>query len=291
MMPRMISSMTGFSRQTHDDDWGSLVWELRSVNHRFLDINLRYPEVFRAQEMPIRELIKKHIARGKVDATLHFAPGPALDIDFSLNERLLGRLAKAERHVRTYFSDATLNVADILSWKQMLQVVEGDHPTLNKTMLELLHQTLQELISAREREGKGLSEFLHSKCQQLQVEVERVRAAMPVIIAGERARLEERLAEIIDAIDPQRLEQEMLIFVQRADVVEELQRLEGHLQEMNRILQAGGVVGRRLDFLIQELNREANTLSSKSLRLEITQSAVEMKVLIEQMREQAQNIE
>ena len=291
MMPRMICSMTSFSRQSHDDKWGTLVWELRTVNHRFLEINLRCPDLFRDQEMAIRETIQKHLSRGKVDANLKFMPGPNLPVEFSVNDALLKKLSDAEKAVRSHFPDATINAVDLLSWKGVLQTIEKDNEALQKNMLHLLEQTLTELVATRQREGLGLSEFIQGNSQKIATEAVKVKQQLPDIMAAERERIQQRLLEVQENGDTQRLEQEMVIWAQRADVTEELQRLDAHLQEVDRVLQNGGVVGRRLDFLMQELNREANTLSSKSLHVGMTQSAVEMKVLIEQMREQVQNIE
>jgi uncharacterized protein (TIGR00255 family) len=287
----MICSMTSFSRQAHDDEWGRLVWELRTVNHRFLEINLRCPESFRDQEMAIRNTIKQYLSRGKIDATLKFIPGPEVAGNFSINDKLLKKLSDAQKKMHQYFPAATTNAMDILSWQGVLQTVEGDSGLLKKNMLELLKGALKELVEVRQREGQGLQVFLKKNQTKIAAQAALVRQQLPEIIDAERLKLTERLSEVKDSLDPQRLEQEMLIWAQRADVAEELQRLDAHLQEVNRVLEKGGVVGRRLDFLMQELNREANTLGSKSLHARMSQAAVEMKVLIEQMREQVQNIE
>ncbi|MCB1828203.1 MAG: YicC family protein [Coxiellaceae bacterium] len=287
----MISSMTSFSRQSHDSEWGSLVWEIRTVNHRFLELSLRCPDLFRDQEMAIRERIQKRLSRGKVEASLKFVPGPELPVDFAVNESLLKRLADAEKSVRQYFPEATTSTTDLLSWKGVLQTVEQKSEALQNAMLDLLEKTLSELVEVRQREGLGLSHFIQANGQKIAVEVGKVKQQLPMIMAAERERITQRLQEVQENGDAQRLEQEMAIWAQRADVAEELQRLESHLDEVTRVLDHGGVVGRRLDFLMQELNREANTLSSKSMHAGMTQSAVEMKVLIEQIREQVQNIE
>ena len=291
MMPRMICSMTSFSRQSHEDDAGSLVWELRTVNHRYLEISLRCPDLFRHQEMKIRETIQKYLSRGKVDATLKFMPGPNLSIDFSLNTTLLEKLSQATKVVRSYFPEAMTNSTDILSWKGVLQVDEAENETVNQNMLYLLEHTLTELAGVRQREGKGLSNFVQENVGKIVVETQKIEKQLPEIMAIERERMQRCLSELPVNLDEQRLEQEMVIWAQRADVTEELQRLNAHLQEVEHVLQKGGVVGRRLDFIMQELNREANTLSSKSFHAAMTQSAIEIKVLIEQMREQVQNIE
>lgn len=283
--------MTSFSRQSHDDEWGTLVWELRTVNHRYLEISLRCPDQFRAQEMVIREIIQKYLSRGKVEVTLKFIPGPSLPIDFSLNAPLLEKLSQAEKTVRTYFPDVTVNATNILSWKGVLQTVEADSEALNQNMVHLLERALTELVAIRQREGKGLLEFIQGNSKKVSTEASKVKQQLPEIMAAERDRIQQRLTDVQENLDEQRLEQEMVIWAQRADVAEELQRLDAHLEEVDRVLKNGGVVGRRLDFLMQELNREANTLSSKSMHAGMTQSAVEMKVLIEQMREQVQNIE
>ncbi len=287
----MISSMTGFFRQNYNDSQGTFVWELRTVNHRYLDIYLRCPDLFRGQEVQIREVIQKHLSRGKVEATLKFIPGPKLPIKLSVNTCLLEKLSQAEKQVRCFFPDATMNITDILLWKDMLQTTEMDSQVLNSTMLALLEEVLVGLVSTRQREGAKLCEFIQLNTQKIKIEVEKIKQTLPEILTAERHRILQRLCEVQDQLDEHRLEQEMVIWAQRADVAEELQRLGAHLQEVECVLQRGDVVGRRLDFLMQELNREANTLSSKSMHVGMTQSAVEIKVLIEQMREQVQNIE
>ena len=291
MMPRMICSMTSFSRQSHEDDSGSLVWELRTVNHRYLEISLRCPEPFRHQEMKIREVIQKYLSRGKVDATLKLIPGPSLSVDFLLNTALLEKLSQAAKVVRSYFPEAITNSTDILSWKGVLQVEETENETVNQNMLHLLECALTKLVGTRQREGEGLGRFIKENVEKIEAEAKEIEKQLPEIMTIKRERMQRCLSEIQDNLDEQRLEQEMVIWAQRADVAEELQRLHAHLQEVKQVLKKGGVIGRRLDFLMQELNREANTLSSKSFHANMTQSAVEMKVLIEQMREQVQNIE
>jgi len=287
----MIFSMTSFSRKSHQDEWGTLVWELRTVNHRYLEMSLRCPDSFRDQEMLIRQCIQKHLSRGKVDATLKFIPGPSLSVDFTVNTGVLEKLSEAAQQVQTLFPDTMTNATDILSWKGVLQTVESSSDVLNKNMLRLLEEALQSLLETRQREGQSLGEFLQSHCQKITDEASQVKQRLPEIMTAERERLQQRLSDVQAQLDAQRLEQEMVIWAQRADVAEELQRLETHLQEVNRVLKKGGVIGRRLDFLMQELNRETNTLGSKSMDAVMTQSTVEMKVLIEQMREQVQNIE
>lgn len=287
----MIKSMTSFYRSSQDDGWGHLTWEIRTVNHRYLELNLRCPDLFRPQENHFRELIQKYLSRGKVDATLKFIPGEQFTTKFNVNKSLVAELAKADQAVRHYFPNATTNMMDLLEWRGVLQVNEEENKPLQEHVQNLLKQNLQELVLIREREGSGLKKFMLNNLQQIDQEVVAVKERLPEVLKNLRGRLSDRLKELEATLDNQRLEQEMLLLAQRADVAEEVQRLSAHLDEVRRILDSGGVVGRRLDFLMQELNREANTLGSKSMDIAMTQSAVEMKVLIEQIREQVQNIE
>lgn len=287
----MISSMTAFSRQADEAKWGSVVWEIRSVNHRYLDINLRCPDTFRDLEISIREIIQKKLSRGKVDATLKFSPGTDLPYEFEVNKPLLQQLSKIGQQVREFFPDIKVNLADLLGWRGVLQTIDTQMDRVSKMALKLLDKALDDFIAVRRREGNGLRQFIELRLKDIQQQTENVRQKLPTVLKAERSRILERFKEVEIEHDTRRLEQEMVLWAQKADVAEELQRLDAHVEEVERVLHKGGVVGRRLDFLMQELNREANTLSSKSMDTGVTQSAVEMKVAIEQMREQVQNIE
>jgi uncharacterized protein (TIGR00255 family) len=288
----MIASMTGFARREATGAWGTLVCELRSVNHRFLEAGLRLPDELRVAETELRARLTKQLRRGKVDGTLSYrrtagAVG-ALEIDSAALERLLAAV-----HVvaRTMPQAAAVSALDVLRWPGIVRDESAGGEELLAAAYAVFGQTLEELVVARAREGVRLRELLEQRCTGLEALVAGVRARLPEVQARMRARLNERLAELSASADPERLEQELAILLQRLDVDEELERLSGHIAEVRRVIAGHEPAGRRLDFLMQELNREANTLSSKSQDLETTRSAVDMKVLIEQMREQVQNIE
>lgn len=287
----MVSSMTAFSRQSQEEKWGSILWEIRTVNHRYLEISLRSPDALRDLEMAIRERIQKKLSRGKIEVTLKFFPGEELPFKFEVNKPLLQQLSNAGQQVCEFFPEAKVNIMNVLGWKGVLQKVDMQMDQVGKAALSLLDKTLDDLITVRRREGEGLHKFIASRLKGIQQETEKVQQKIPEVLQAERSRIQERFEKVKLEMDSQRLEQEMVLWAQRADVAEELQRLGAHVEEVGRVLSNGGVIGRRLDFLMQELNREANTLSSKSMDTSVTQSAVEMKVLIEQMREQVQNIE
>lgn len=288
----MISSMTAFAREEHRGDLGILSWEIRSVNHRYLEMFLRLPEELRVLEPLVRERMNARLGRGKLDISLKFKPGSTAEAGLSVNQRLLQQLVDAEHQV----SDLTglsqsIRSADLLRWPGVLEEKEQDFTPVKKQAMALLETTIDSLIDNRLREGERLGKIIQQRCFGLKAQVEQVRGLMPEVLEGVRSRISERLTEVMDELDETRLEQEMVILAQRLDVDEEMDRLETHLEEVERVLEADEPIGRRLDFLMQELNREANTLTSKSSSVDVTRSAVEMKVLIEQMREQIQNIE
>jgi uncharacterized protein (TIGR00255 family) len=288
----MIASMTGFARREATGAWGTLVCELRSVNHRFLEAGLRLPDELRVAEGELRARLAKQLRRGKVDCSINYrrpaGPAGALEIDSAALERLL---AAVQLVARTMPQAAAVNALDVLRWPGVVRDESAVGDELLGAAYAVFGATLDELVAARAREGLRLRELLEQRCTGLETLVADVRARLPEVQARMRARLEERLAELAASADPERLEQELAILLQRLDVDEELERLSGHIAEVRRVIGGNEPAGRRLDFLMQELNREANTLSSKSQDLETTRSAVDMKVLIEQMREQVQNAE
>jgi uncharacterized protein (TIGR00255 family) len=288
----MIASMTGFARRETSGSWGTLVCELRSVNHRFLEVGFRLPDELRATEAELRARLTKQLRRGKVDCSISYrrpqGSAGALEIDAAGLERVLGAVQVVNRALP---SPATLNALDVLRWPGVVREEAGGGDELQGAAQALFAQTLDELVATRAREGVRLREVLSERCNSLETLVGSVRARLPEVQARMRTRLNERLAEITASPDRDRLEQELAILLQRLDVDEELERLTGHIEEVRRVIAGNEAAGRRLDFLMQELNREANTLSSKSQDLETTRSAVDMKVLIEQMREQVQNAE
>ncbi|HHI93008.1 MAG TPA: YicC family protein [Gammaproteobacteria bacterium] len=291
----MIHSMTAFSRQEGDTENGHLIWELRSVNHRFSEVSLRLPEELRFLEPKIREQVAKRIKRGKIDATLRFQTtgradneSPPLEIDKALVEKL----AHVTREIdQLLYNAAPINALEVLQWPGVLKVPEKNTQQLAADAQALLETALADLLDARAREGEKLKAVIEARCAAIDAQIKTVMARLPAILQAARERLEKRLAEIQGELDPARLEQEVVLLLNKADVDEEIERLKAHVDEVRRVLAQGGPIGRRLDFLMQELNREANTLGSKSVHADTTIVSVELKVLIEQMREQIQNIE
>ena len=288
----MIASMTGFARREATGEWGTLVCELRSVNHRFLEAGFRLPDELRSAEGELRSRLAQKVRRGKVDCTMSYRRPAGASGTFEVDARALEHLLHAAQTVsRSLHGPATLNVLDVLRWPGVLREDAVDGEPLLAAAGELFATTLADLSAARAREGQRLRELLEQRCGVLEGLIATVRARVPEVQARARTRLAERLAELTAGIDHERIEQELALLLQRLDVDEELERLTGHVVEVRRVIGAGEPAGRRLDFLMQELNREANTLSSKSQDLETTRSAVDMKVVIEQMREQVQNAE
>lgn len=289
-MPR---SMTGFARQESKLPWGTAVWELRSVNHRYLEPNFRLPEEFREIEPALRDALRKNLQRGKIDVTLNIQWEQTGDGELGLNADKVAQITKAARDINALLGDAAapINSLDILRWPGVIQKQEWDRDTLQKAVLDLFGETIKGLIEHRSREGAELEKIILQRLNGVSEQVKHVRALMPQILAAQREKLTTKLAALQVELDPERLEQEIVLLAQKADVDEELDRLDTHVREVKHSLKKEDSLGRRLDFLMQELNREANTLSSKSVVSETTQAAVELKVLIEQMREQVQNIE
>jgi uncharacterized protein (TIGR00255 family) len=288
----MIASMTGFARRESSGSWGTLVCELRSVNHRFLEAGFRLPDELRAAEVELRARLARQLRRGKVDCTVSYrrpqGAGGALEVDPEALQRLLGA---AEVVLRALREPASINALDVLRWPGVLREDGTGSEQLLAVAYAVFDATLEELVAARAREGARLRELLEQRCAGLEALVADVRARLPEVHAHVRARLEARVAELTTSVDPERLEQELALLLQRLDVDEEIERLSGHVAEVRRVISGSEPAGRRLDFLMQELNREANTLSSKSQDFETTRTAVDMKVIIEQMREQVQNAE
>ena len=289
-MPR---SMTGFARREAKLPWGTLVWEIRSVNHRYLEPSFRLPEDFREIEPHLRDAMRKTLQRGKVEASLSVQWEQEGESEMGVNLAKVAQLTKATQQINGLLgvSAAQVNALDILRWPGVLQKQELDREVLHKAALELFDLAIEGLIEHRSREGAELQQLIINRLDSVSVQVADVRARMPEILAAQREKLQTKLAALQVELDPERLEQEIVLLAQKADVDEELDRLDTHVLEVKRSLKQTDSLGRRLDFLMQELNREANTLSSKSIVSETTQAAVELKVLIEQMREQVQNIE
>ena len=288
----MIRSMTAFAREQGHGEYGELTWEIRSVNHRFLESTVRLPEELRAIEPVVRERVTLRLGRGKVECNLRFKAATAAATELKVNDGLVDQiLAAADKMAHRLHSSHQLSIMDLLRWPGVLESSEQDFTPLQEAAVELLDKTIDSLLDAREREGGRLAELIAQRITLMRAQVELARERMPQVIAAVRERLRSRLAEVAETLDQARLEQEMALLAQRLDVDEEMDRLRTHLDEVERVLKQDEPVGRRLDFLMQELNREANTLGSKSADSETTAVSVEMKVLIEQMREQVQNIE
>jgi uncharacterized protein (TIGR00255 family) len=287
----MIRSMTGFARRERQFPWGSLSWELKTVNHRFLEMGCRLPEEFRAGESEFRQTIAGAVRRGKVECNLHFKPhmlSDALELDSELLDALT---ARAHQVAAQAGGAARINVLDLMRWPGVIRDTARDTAPLMAAAHVLLGEALAELTRSRDSEGGRLREVLEQRCDGLIEFAARVTDRLPEVRARMRAKLLDRIAQLVKDADQDRLEQELAILAQRLDVDEELERLRGHVLEVRKTFTGQEPAGRRLDFLMQELNREANTLSSKSQDIETTRAAVDMKVLIEQMREQVQNIE
>jgi len=288
----MIRSMTGFARRETQTDWGSLCWELRSVNHRYLEVSLRLPEEIRPIEADLRKIVTERLKRGKVDCGLRLRLGDEALPPITVNRSLLSQLGAAMDQVRAEIpAAAPVDPLDLLRWPRVIEEVEREPGPIQEAATALLGEALTDLVASREREGSRLAELIGDRCQSVARLVDDARALLPQIREALRKRTLERIAQLGLQPDPERLEQELVLLAQKMDVDEELDRLVAHIEEVHRVLGAGGAVGRRLDFLMQEFNREANTVASKSLDTESTRIAVELKVLIEQMREQVQNVE
>ena len=288
----MTSSMTAFTRQQSEQDWGSLTWEIRSVNHRYLETSVRLPDIFRGLENQIRERVRKSMSRGKVECQLRYNAQEGAGGSIAINEELVQQLLQANRNIQQLLGKQhPLNSMELLRWPGVIAEQQLDNGALESAALSLFRQALDDLIATREREGNDLEGFLEQRIDSIRELVATLREKMPQILIAQRQSLHDKLQDLQVELEPTRLEQEIALLAQKADVDEELDRLDSHLGEVKRILKASGQKGRRLDFLMQELNREANTLSSKSIVVESTRGAVEIKVLIEQMREQIQNIE
>jgi uncharacterized protein (TIGR00255 family) len=288
----MISSMTAFAREEYRGDLGVMSWEIRSVNHRYLEAFLRLPEELRVLETTARERLNARLSRGKLDVSLKFKPGINAEAGLRVNQRMAEQLMVAEQQLAELLHvDSYVRPLDLLRWPGVLEEQEQDYTPVKQQAMALLETAIDSLIDNRLREGERLAEIVSRRCEAMQAQVERVRDLMPEVLENVHSRIRERLSEVMGELDEGRLEQEMALLAQRLDVEEEMDRLETHLTEVERVLSSDEPVGRRLDFLMQELNREANTLSSKSNDAEVTRTGVEMKVLIEQMREQIQNIE
>lgn len=288
----MICSMTAFARRELQTNWGNAAWEIRSVNHRYLEIGFRLPEMFTQLEPILREQLKTRLQRGKVDISLRYQSASGTENQLAINKELANQLIQARTEIASLITQPTaLNPTDILRWPGVLQNKDLDTANIRQSLLDLFGQTLHDLIEMRKREGVALAALLEIRLEAMTQEINKTKQILPQISLAQREKIVARLNEARVNFDPARLEQELIFYAQKMDIAEEIDRLATHINEVRKTLAQGSAVGRRLDFLMQELNREANTLGAKSVAIETSQTAVELKILIEQMREQVQNIE
>lgn len=287
----MIYSMTAFARRELKAEWGTVVWEIRSVNQRFLETNFRLHEQFRGLEPVLRERFRKTLQRGKVECSLRYHANESAVGKLTLNEELAKQVMHAADWVQSHGQSTGVNPVDILRWPGVVAAEEADKDTQQAEILAEFDLTLKDFVEARATEGENMRAMIEQRLDGIETEVAKVSEQMPTVIEWQKDKILSRFEEAKIELDEGRIEQEMIMLAQKVDVAEELDRLVSHIGETRKILKKGGAVGRRLDFMMQEFNRESNTLGSKSIHADITQSAVELKVLIEQMREQIQNIE
>ena len=287
----MIYSMTAFAHLELKKNWGNAVWEIRSVNQRFLETYFRLPEAFRHLEMGLRERLRAALTRGKVECSLRIELTNNESNELALNHAYAEKVVSALKSLQTIAGAGEINLVDVLRYPGVVDSQNQDLDQIAEDLLAGFEQILAEFIAMRGREGANLQTLIQQRLDTISEIATRVKAQMPSILQWQKERLQQRFDELNLQLDPQRLEQEMVLTAQRLDVAEELDRLQLHVKETTSILKKGGAIGRKLDFMMQELNRESNTLASKSINADVTNSAVELKVLIEQMREQIQNLE
>ncbi|WP_395338830.1 YicC/YloC family endoribonuclease [Ningiella sp. W23] len=287
----MIFSMTGFARHEIKAEWGSAVWEIRSVNQRYLETHYRLHEQFRSLEPMLRERFRKRLQRGKVECMLRVSFSDANQGSLTFNPELASQLIDAAKSLQQSGADGTINPSDILRWPGVMATQEADVDGMQKVIMAGFEDALEQFIAARASEGESMGTLIQQRLDGIAQQADNVASQMPTVLEWQKDRIRSKFAEAEVELEDTRVEQEMVLLAQKTDVAEELDRLKSHVHETQKILKKGGAIGRRLDFMMQEFNREANTLGSKSINKDITQAAVEIKVLIEQMREQIQNIE
>lgn len=287
----MILSMTGYANGEHSTDLGTLTVEVRSVNHRYLELQLKMDDNLRHLEGQIRELIQTKLTRGKVDCRIYFKNDTSAQLQGQINTEAVQKLTQQLAQLQPHFANAQpINLLQVLQMPGVMHMPSADADKTAENILQLLNKVLDDLRNARAREGEKLKQVILDRLDAIKDQVKVVKPLLPTLIKQYQEKLTAKLQEAMLA-DDERVRQEIVLYAQRIDVDEELERLGAHVQEVARILNAGGQVGKKLDFLMQELNREANTLGSKSVAIETTQVSMQLKVLIEQMREQIQNIE
>ncbi len=287
----MIYSMTAYARREVKGDWGTAVWEIRSVNQRYLETYFRMPEQFRSLEPVLRERFRKRLARGKVECHLRFEANNAASSELKINEDLARQVIKAAQWVKTESGEGGINPFQVLQWQGVMEAPEQDFDSINKELLVEFELAVNDFVEARASEGENMKALIVQRLDAITEEAAKVRARMPEILEWQRTRLLTKFEDAKIELDSGRVEQELILLAQKSDVAEELDRLDSHVKETTNVMKKDGACGRKLDFMMQEFNREANTLASKSISTDVTASGVELKVLIEQMREQIQNIE
>lgn len=287
----MIYSMTAFAHLELKKDWGNAVWEIRSVNQRFLETYFRLPEQFRNLEMGLRERLRAALTRGKVECSLRIELNANSNSEIAINQDYVKQVINSLKWLKETANEGEINLVDVLRFPGVVDAQNQDTDQIAQDLLAGFEQILADFIAMRGREGANLQNLIQQRLDSIAEIASKVQAKMPEILQWQKDRLQQRFDELNLQLDPQRLEQEMVLLAQRVDVAEELDRLQLHVKETTNVLKKGGAVGRKLDFMMQELNRESNTLASKSINADVTNSAVELKVLIEQMREQIQNLE
>ncbi|MDG6881187.1 YicC-like family, N-terminal region [Phocoenobacter uteri] len=287
----MIYSMTAFAHLEIKKEWGSAVWELRSVNQRFLDTYFRLPDAFRHLEMTLRDRLRASLTRGKVECSLKIELNDNQNNELALNQEYATQVINSLKWLKETANEGEINLVDVLRYPGVVNNANQDFDKIGEDLLAGFEQILTEFVAMRGREGENLHQLIQQRLEAISFEATKVQKQMLEVLQWQKDRLQQKFDDLNLQLDPQRLEQEMVLMAQKSDVAEELDRLQLHVKETTAILKKGGAVGRKLDFMMQELNREANTLASKSINAEITNSAVELKVLIEQMREQIQNLE
>lgn len=285
-----MKSMTAFANTSHTTEWGQIQWEIRAINQRYLELNFRLPDAYRSLEMPLRDLCKQQLERGKIELALKLEMNQAQQ-DLPINDTLLSQLNEAICHIQQRLPEATqINPLELLQWPGLVQNQSIDAKQIQTDLLASFEQALQQLNQSRQREGQQLAELILQRVDTIREQVNSLKPILPELVQQYQQRLRERIGELTEQFDESRLAMEVAILAQKIDVAEELDRIHTHLDEVVRVSHEAGAIGRRLDFLMQELNRESNTLGAKSIDTRVTQVSVELKVLIEQMREQVQNI-
>ena len=286
----MIVSMTAFGRKEASGDWGNAFMEIKTVNHRYLDISIRMPDDFRILEAGIRDRISRRIKRGKVECSLRIEPGERALSKIPVNIELVEKIVAAARSLPIPENDQ-MNPLEIMRWPGVIQKEMFDIDTVQDPVYSLVDATLDSIIETREREGEKIRDMILERCDAVGKQIINIKSKLPAIAEDIRARYFKKAKDMQVELNNERFEQELLLLLQKMDISEELDRLEAHLKEVIRVVDQSEPMGRRLDFLMQEFNREANTLGSKSINIDMSNTSIELKVLIEQMREQIQNIE